>query len=32
MATGRSSAGINKAGGKSVNPVYKAGVIKCQYQ
>jgi hypothetical protein len=24
MATGRNSAGINKAGGKNVNPVYKA--------
>lgn len=24
MATGRDSAGINKAGGKNVNPVYKA--------
>jgi hypothetical protein len=24
MATGRNSAGINKAGGRNVNPVYKA--------
>ncbi len=24
MATGRNSAGINKAGGKNVNPIYKA--------
>ena len=31
MATGRNSAGINKAGGKNVNPIYKAASTLTSY-